>query len=323
MTNSTIKYRLQYLRQRHGLTQESLAAALGFKDRQTLSQIETGDRKLSSQEMVKAAEVFGVNLDYFTDPFELAGEGHFSWRQNGTQPQVLDDFELMAGKWIAAYRHLSRIKGEVVNSSTRRVALHRQSTFEEAIAEGEMMGKALQLGPIPAESLSEALQEKLDTLVLEVDTALGISGAACRLSQLNAIVINRNETQARRNYDMAHELFHLLTWDTMPPPRVEVERPTDRNIKRVEQLADNFAAGLLMPTPLIEKLVERSALPKGAPLAAWFNANAQLLGVSAVALQWRLVNMGKLSKADMVAEDFLRHNGDTQKPKPPAKFGKI
>ncbi len=183
MTNPNIKYRLQYLRRLHNLTQEALAAALGFKDRQTLSQIETGERKLSSEEMIQAAKVFSVSLDYFTDPFELAGEGHFSWRQNGTQPQVLDEFELKAGRWIAAYRHLSKLRGDIVNSSTRRVALDRKSSFEEAIVEGEAMGIALDLGQIPSENLLLALQSKLDTLVLEVDTAQGISGAACRLAK--------------------------------------------------------------------------------------------------------------------------------------------
>ncbi|KMM86373.1 ImmA/IrrE family metallo-endopeptidase [Pseudomonas tolaasii] len=322
MTTPNITFRLQHLRRKHGLTQEALAEALGFKDRQTLSQIETGERKLSSEEMVRAAEVFGVSLDYFTDPFELAGEGHFSWRQNGTKPELLDDFELRAGRWIAAYRHLSKLKGEVINSSTRRVALNHQSTFEEAVAEGEAMGKALELGNIPSQRLADALEEKLDTLVLEVDTEQGISGAACRLNQLNAIVINRNETLARRNYDMAHELFHLITWDTMPPPRLDIETPTDKKSKRVEQLADNFAAGLLMPGSLIERLIEKSELKKGSELATWLTSNAQILGVSAVALQWRLVNMGKLNKSAIVSEEFIRNLGEAQRTKPPAKYGK-
>ncbi len=322
MTAPVITYRLQHLRRTHSLTQEQLAHQLGFKDRQTLSQIENGERKLSSAEMVRASEVFGVSLDYFTDPFELAGEGHFSWRENGTKPEVLDDFELRAGRWIAAYRHISKLKGDVINSSTRRVALNHNSTFEEAIAEGEAMGKVLELGNIPSKKLNEALVDKLDTLVLEVDTAQGISGAACRLNQLNAIVINRKETAARRNYDMAHELFHLITWDTMPPPRLDVAAPTDRKAKRVEQLADNFAAGLLMPTALIKKVTQASEPAEGAELVSWLNTHGQMLGVSAIALQWRLVNMGIINKASKVNEDLLKNNGDSQRANPPAKFGK-
>lgn len=321
MTASNITYRLQHLRRTHKLTQDDLARQLGFKDRQTLSQIENGERKLSSTEMVRASEIFGVALDYFTDPFELAGEGHFSWRETNTTPEILDDYELKAGRWIAAYRYLSKLKGDVINSSIRRLALNHQSTFEDAIAEGEAMAKALDLGSIPSEKLAAALETKLDTLVLEVDTALGISGAACRLNQLNAILINRQETAARRNYDMAHELFHLITWDTMPPPRLDVETQTGK-AKRVEQLADNFAAGLLMPTTLIENLINASSLPKGTELAPWLNSHAHRLGVSATALQWRLVNMGKLNKSSMIHDDLIRNSGGSLRSTPPEKFGK-
>jgi len=317
-----IKHRLHYLREIRGLTQEDLAQKLGFKDRQTLSQIENGERKLSSTELVLAAQVFNVGLEFFTDPFELAGEGNFSWRQNGTPPEVLDAFELKAGRWIAAYRHLSKLKGEAINSSIRRIALDRKSSFEEAIGEGEAMGKLLELGDVPSEKLAAALQQELDTLVLEVDTAPGISGAACQLAQLNAIVVNRNEPKVRRNYDIAHELFHLLTWSTMPPPRLDNITPTREN-KRVEQLAENFAAGLLMPGNIVGKRISAAGgLGKGAQLAAWINATAQDLGVSAVALQWRLINMKAISIKDRIEDELLRNNGSQLKATTPPKFGK-
>lgn len=317
-----IKYRLHYLRDKHGLTQETLAQKLGFNDRQTLSQIENGERKLSASELVQAAQVFNVGLEFFTDPFELAGEGSFSWRQNGTAPEVLDAFESKAGRWIAAYRHLSKLKGATINSSIRRLALDRKSSFEDAVAEGEAMGRLLGLGDIPSEALTHALQAQLDTFVLEVDTAPGISGAACQLTQLNAIVINRNEPKSRRNYDLAHELFHLLTWSTMPPPRLDDIAPTKAN-KRVEQLAENFAAGLLMPADAINRrIAEAGGLQKGPQLAMWLNTTAKDLGVSAIALQWRLVNMKAISISDRVDDELLRHNGSSVKASPPPKFGK-
>lgn len=317
--NNLIKHRLLYLREINGLNQEELAQKLGFKDRQTLSQIETGDRKLSSIELVRAAEIFSVSLDFFTDPFELAGEGKFSWRQSGTPPAILDEFELKAGRWIAAYRHLSRLKGEVINSGIRRIALDRKSSYEEATQEGEAMARALELGEIPSERLVEALQDRLDTLVLEVDTAQGVSGAACQLTQMNAILVNRNEPQSRRNFDLAHELFHLLTWSTMPPPRLDY---TSSN-NRVEQLAENFAAGLLMPSEVVNRLIEKGdGLPTGSALAGWLNDSAQKLGVSSVALQWRLVNLKAITVRDRVSDDLLRNNGCAIKSSAPPKFGK-
>jgi len=123
MDTAIIRTRLQALREQRQITQDALAQALGFKDRQTLSAIELGDRKVTADEVVHAARFFKVPVDYFTDPFELAGEGRFSWRQTNASMKQLDEFEARAGKWIAAYRHLSRLKGTPVNSSMRRVAL--------------------------------------------------------------------------------------------------------------------------------------------------------------------------------------------------------
>jgi Zn-dependent peptidase ImmA (M78 family)/transcriptional regulator with XRE-family HTH domain len=290
------------------MTQAELAAALGFKDRQTLSQIEVGDRKLGFQEMVRAAEVFGVGIDYFTDPFELAGEGRFSWRQTNADAQALDTLEHTAGRWIAAFRYLARLRGDSIHSSLRRVALTPKSSFEDAIAEGEAIGATLDLGDIPSARLAESVQERLDTLVLYVDTVRGVSGAACQLDQLNVILINRREPVARRSYDLAHELFHLLTWHTMPPKHVESDAPPiEKDEKRVEQLAESFAAGLLMPTRTINALLGSSAPPNGIALAGWIRGSALRLGVSGPALKWRLVNMGVIKQQQAIGlpDNFL------------------
>ena len=38
---------------------------------------------MTADELVPAVERMGAPLEYFTDPFRLAGEGRFSWRQTG------------------------------------------------------------------------------------------------------------------------------------------------------------------------------------------------------------------------------------------------
>lgn len=324
MDGSTVRFRLQALRERKQMTQDALAQALGFKDRQTLSQIEVGERKLGFQEMVQAAAVFGVGIDYFTDPFELAGEGQFSWRQTNTDPQALDQFEQKAGRWVAAFRYLSKLRGDSINSSLRRVALTSRSSYEDAVVEGEAIGATLRLGEVPSVRLAEAVQNELDTLVLYVDAVRGVSGAACQLDQLNAVLVNRQESSARRAYDLAHELFHLFTWQTMPPKHVESEQPIERDEKRIEQLADNFAAGLLMPSKTISALVAGSPPPRGPALASWLRESAAKLGVSGPALKWRLVNANILQRADAKAlsDELLRTNGDDAKSELPARYSK-
>ena len=201
---SSAPERLRLLREQRNMSLVSLAAALGFKDHQTLSAIELGERRLTADELVAAARHFDVRLDYFTDPFELAGEGKFSWRQKSAVPADLDAFEAKAGRWIAAFRHLSRLRGNPVNSVMRRVGVTRNSRYEDAQAEGESIATLLKLGATPATQLLRALEDDMDTLVLHVDAVRGVSGAACQLTELNCILINRHESEGRRNYDAAH-----------------------------------------------------------------------------------------------------------------------
>ena len=75
------------------------------------------------------------------------------------------------------------------------------------------------------------------------------------------VLINRHEVEGRRHFDLAHELFHILTWDAMPPEHSEEARETGGN--RVEQLANNFASAVLMPTPVLDLYGDWSAIGDG------------------------------------------------------------
>jgi Zn-dependent peptidase ImmA (M78 family)/transcriptional regulator with XRE-family HTH domain len=304
-----IRRRLQALRERRGVSQADLSRALGFNDRQTLSDIELGKRQVAPEELVHAARFFDVDPGYFTDPLELAGEANFSWRKAATS-DGLASFEQRAGGWIATYRHLRRLKGESVNSLLMQVGLSRKSSFEEAEDEGDAVSRSLGLGDVPVANLASVLEDKLDTLILHVDTVAGVSGAACQLGPLNTIIINRREPVGRRAFDMGHELFHLLTWRDMPPAHTEEEGNLSKSQKRVEQLADNFAAGLLMPRQRILDVASKVAPPvdDGVAMARWIREAATQLRVSGPAMKWRLVALKLLKKAtaERISDDLLR-----------------
>ena len=116
---------------------------------------------------------------------------------------------------------------------------------------GERFAAEFGLGAAPATRLSEAMERELGILVLMVDADRDISGAACRLREMDAVLIARREVAGRRHFDLAHELFHILTWDAMPPEHSEAAQETDGN--RVEQLANNFAAAVLMPSASLRR----------------------------------------------------------------------
>jgi transcriptional regulator with XRE-family HTH domain len=73
MAAAPIGARIKALREQRALSQDDLARQFGFKDRQIVSAIEIGGRRVSAEELLRAVDIFCVQLDYFTDPFLLAG----------------------------------------------------------------------------------------------------------------------------------------------------------------------------------------------------------------------------------------------------------
>ena len=300
--------RIKALRKERGLSQDALAQLFGFKDRQTVSAIENGVRRVTATELLLAVEKLGAPLEYFTDPFRLDGEARFSWRQSGVGRTELDNYERKASQWVGAYRALAAQMGRPAPLMRPALGLTRTSRFEDAVAAGERFASEFELGEVPARRLAMTMQEELGILVLLVDAYRGISGAACRLPELDAVLIARDEVQGRRNFDLAHELFHILTWEAMPPEHIEDARDIGGN--RVEQLANNFAGAVLMPRAVVESYGPWGELEMD-ELIARLNAVANELDVSSSALRWRLVVVGQLTgtTARAVPESALRNNG--------------
>jgi Zn-dependent peptidase ImmA (M78 family)/transcriptional regulator with XRE-family HTH domain len=320
MASTRLGARLRAVREQRGLSQDQLAELFGFNDRQTVSAIETGERRLSAAELMLAVQKLGISLDDLVDPFRLTGEGHFSWRQTNVTPRRLESFEAVAGRWIAAFREIAPQVGRQAPLLRRTLGLGKGSGSDEAMAAGERFAAEFKLGDVPAARLGEVMESELAILVLMVDAAEGVSGAACRLPELDAVLINRKEVAGRRHFDLAHELFHLLTWDAMPPEHVEEASETGRG--RVEQLANNFSSALLMPQPVLARHGDWSELPEGDALVRRLKATARALQVTASALKWRLVALGHLSAraARSIDDRLLRADEPRTKAAPPPLF---
>lgn len=291
------------------LTQEQVSEALGFKDRQILANIEAGKRKLAAEELLKLMNILKKPMEFFTDSSLLIGEGQFCWRATVASAPVLDEFEAKAGRWIASFRSLGEEKGEPFRPLISQLALTERSSYEEAHAAGEALAREWELGEIPAVKLVATAEKQLKILMLWVDAPPAISGAACHLRDLNTILINRRDPDGRRHYDFAHELFHLLTWNRMPPQHLDVD-PKSGKIHRIEQLANNFASALLMPESGLKKRWEER---EGRDIHDWINETASAYHVTSIALYWRLRALGWLSEGDAldVHADRLTWNGQT------------
>ena len=217
MATGLVGQRIRALREERGLSQERLAEMFGLNDRQTVSAMENGTRRITADEPVLAVEKLDMLLEYFTDPFLLAGEGRFSWRRSGVDVEKLEACERSAGCRIATCRApASRVVRELP-LMRRTPGLTRRSRFGEAMRSGEPFAAEFDMSDMPVERLGGVMEREPGILVLMVDAERGISGAACRLPELGAVLITRHEVVVRRHFDLAHEPFHLLARDAMPP----------------------------------------------------------------------------------------------------------
>ncbi len=312
ISQKVIGYRVRAAREAKGWTQEQLTRGLDLKDRQSISDIENGKRAVKSGELLALAELLDREIEFFLDPFAVAGEARFSWR---VAPEVseeqLDRFELKASQWIGLLRWLRERQDRRASVLKRSLRLTAQSSFEMVQARAEGLAAELNLGVIPAETLIARVERELDIPVLLVDTAdanqgQAISGATCHLEDLSVILINRQEPEGRRFYDLAHELFHALTWEAIKPDYRESNALDERHQgKRIEQLADNFAAALLMPQASLDQVLDCNRRDDLAHLCEV----AALLRVAPVALAWRLFNLKLIS-------DETRRNLSQEKQRP-------
>ena len=338
---SIVGKRLKAARERAGLTQKELSDRMGFKDRQTVATIESGQRKVSADELIAAMGILGCDLEYFTDPFRLDGEGKFSWRTDSEDVAAVEAFESLAGRWLATYREFL----PDVSARTAPLGLHltAKSSYGDAHIAGEWLVREWELGERPATVLEDAIQKRLQALVLYVDAPDDVSGAAFKLPELGAILINRNEPVGRRSFDLAHELFHLLTWETMPPAHAESSLAPGGKAGRVEQLANCFASALLMPEPVMRDLwctapgLASEGLRAGLPAKVapgseakpwdggqawehWLNESACNLRVSTLALQWRFVQLELMAK-DAVDDSIYWDGGAVPERKRTSRTG--
>jgi XRE family transcriptional regulator, fatty acid utilization regulator len=123
-------------------------------------------------------------------------------------------------------------------------------------------------------------------------SAASLSGGDCR-----AIAINSTNAPWRRNYDLAHELFHLITWDLFSEDEIAA-LSKDGKKSLAEQLADAFASALLLPEEEVRSEY-RKRVADGKITYISLVEIAREFRVSTEALLWRLANLMLLKKKDV------------------------
>jgi XRE family transcriptional regulator, fatty acid utilization regulator len=311
-----IAKRIRAAREGASASQDAVAGVLGLKDRQSVSAIELGERKVSSEELVKVARFFNKPIDFFTDPYLVTEHNAFSYRATAFDKAALEDFKAKAERLISALRrfrsHLKEVSGV---TQTQLRDLDAKSSWRHAVEQGEQTALAWGLGPIPAQRLRDVAEQKLEVSILFVDADAVMSGAACHLEDGDVILVNRNECEGRRNGDIGHEIFHIMTWRDLPPEPFELAKHCFAEKRtRVETLADSFAAGLLMPSTTVR---ERWADGTN-DLSGWLSKHASEMLVTAEDLYARLVSLDLVSSEERPMPQLeLKAASPTSRERPP------
>ncbi len=243
--------RLKEARKARGFTQEVVADKLDVL-RTTLVAIEKGDRKITPDELIEMARLYGrpvsefvssrTNQDPFLPQFRLPPDQRNIEERELTQAAM--ELESLARDYVEL---------EEMNATVRRADFPPQYVIDipgvtadqrgEDVAAEERTRLGLGDGPVP--DLRSLLEETVGLRVFYVDLPAKVGGLfACNDTLGACIAINRNHPPARGNWSLAHEYGHFLTTRY----QVDVSFTHDHWGKlSSEKFADSFAKHFLMP----------------------------------------------------------------------------
>jgi len=243
--------RLKKEREFLDFTLKEVSEKLGFNNYQTLSSIETGQREVKAWELAKLAEIYGRDIDYFLNLEPPQADIRILWRSPETSPQKTR-IERQFISICKRYQNLLILLGEPDTTNTGlklKIDKHKllaQGAFKYVQNLASNYIRIMKLGCRPACSLTKILEEEMSIKIIFLPMDSEISGGSTIDDSFGmAILINANDAPWRRNFDLAHEFFHLMTWDNFAPE--EIYQNEDKGKSRVEQLSDVFAASLLLP----------------------------------------------------------------------------
>jgi Zn-dependent peptidase ImmA (M78 family)/transcriptional regulator with XRE-family HTH domain len=244
--------RLKQARKTLGLTQGQVSELTNLGS-STLSEFESGTREPKLAQLKRLADAYRRPLDYFLTDSEPAREVVL-WRERPASPRA----EELQCRLLTLARQYHKL--EMLCEERRAHELPKYEGSVEGFDRSDAIRLAhdfrgkMGLGDRPGLVLLKVLEEhckiKVFHMVFEPH-----GSAACTIDPEGgaSILLNANHNRQQRNSDLAHELFHLLTWEVFrkADPITESTAPTHE-----ENLADLFAASLLIPEEALRIAVD-------------------------------------------------------------------
>lgn len=301
MPDKELASRLKSARESAGLPLIEAAKRLGYANYQTLSSIENAEREVKASELVNLAKVYFCNIQDFLKQGMVRQESPFLWRNPPATEDQRKEIESKIFFKCEQYHLLEQllnIKAERGFIETSLSDIRNNDSLNHLAARTRDL---FVLGSRPAFTLPRVLEENYGVKILYLPLEQGSAVSMIHETCGRTIIINAKEAPWRRNYDLAHELFHLMLWKVLPPDQL-----TDKNyFSEIEKKAEKFASMLLLPEDGIKQ--ETLSLWESQKKITYSDLVdlAMDFGVSTKALLYRLAYLKFIDweSADKIAKD--------------------
>lgn len=268
-----IGQRIKRMREQLGLSQEELSDRMDYRSAATISHFESGARKISITDLQKLSAIFGVPLESFVSEEKKKKKEdlqHFRLRAKFVRPDAQDvvaEFLSFAQTHAERPNHLTLTSMEIQKPGlAAEKVLHFVEWREPPVS-------------------SREVAKRLGLPVFDWDFPNEVSGIFVPTGSGACIGVNRNHSNVRQNFTVAHETAHWLYHN----PKIQIDFlqtemlvSSDEQYDLEERKANQFAADLLMPKAWIKRDFN---IPQDLPMLA------NRYQVSEQALWYRLVTL--------------------------------
>lgn len=259
----------------------------------SLSDFERNKREPSLSQLQLLANLYHKTVSFFLEDNDVL-HPKMLWRDKPDSDLAKTELEGKFYKLCKQYQNL-----EVWSKTPKKNNFEKLiSEFPENYSQVEILASTifdiLKIGDKPGNKLFNVLEEEYFIKIFHEDFA---GSAVSYYDDIigPAIMLNKSNKQWRRNFDLAHELFHLITW---------YSRPESGELSELEEsFANCFASEILMPRGSVLKSVE-DELSKDRKIDSYFiDTLARQYEVSYDAL---LIRIKKLYKITLEKTDIYR-----------------
>lgn len=259
LTQKELGGRLRSARDAVGMTQEDVAQRLGLS-RPTITQIEAGNRPVSSLELDRLGALYGRDIrDLLAAEYEEDAAFGALFR---AQPGL--DLDANVRSALVTWRNKARALDDLEKLLEMPQRLCTAALYSSplpsarwpAIQQGEQVGSEersrLGLGRAPTPSLPDLLESQGVRTAVEPlpDDVSGLT--LIGRGQGLLVVVNRNHGTPRHRFSFAHEYAHVL----LDRARGGVVSRTEDRDELMEIRANAFGAAFLMPNDGVRALVQ-------------------------------------------------------------------